>query len=396
MNMRVAIISPEVFPIPPSKGGAVENWLYTVAKLNREIPFCVFSVADGALLRSEQDDNIRHFRYKRSLLSNILLATYKLPFKRSSSFLYWCFYAFWCGRSCKREQAEIIHVFNRWQFIPIIRRLNPNARIILHIHQLSALNMNEKQSSKLRGMIDVYITCSRFMVQKIHEKTGDDVSKISLVANGANLDKFSPVDEQARTSLRSRYGFADEKIILYAGRLVENKGAHIVVEAFNSLNTSNVKLLIVGGNTYSDSTKTDYIKKLEKMASNKNKDIKFYGYVDQDELADLYKISNIFVLPSIVEEALSMSLVEAMASGLAVVGSNRGGISDLVEDGKGGFLIDEHDNVNTWAQRIKELLDDPALCQEFGSNARKMIENNFTWDKIAKDIKRLYIRVMSF
>jgi spore coat protein SA len=387
---KIVIITPEVFPIPPIKGGAVETWIFKVAKEMDIEELNILSIQSDSLSLEEKDGNIKYFRYKKSWLDNLSLVSYKFPTKNSKSFYYWYFYSFWCAKVCQRIKPAIIHIHNRWQFVPVIKKFNPNAKICFHVHQLSALNFSEKQADLLKKQVDGFIACSNFIAQKIKEKLGISDNKISVVVNGVDIETFFPCLEFTKDVLKKKYGLEGNGIILFAGRLTENKGAHILIQAFNKIKISKVKLLLAGGVTYSANTKSDYVRYLEKLSEEKKDNIVFLGYVPHEKIADVYKMSDIFVLPSLVEEALGMSLAEAMAIGLGVVGSNRGGVGELIDDNVNGFLIQDYMNVDAWREKIEKLLRDKDLSSSLGKKAREKILKNFTWGNVSKQLEQTY------
>ena len=156
------------------------------------------------------------------------------------------------------------------------------------------------------------------------------------------------------------------------------------------------KFVIAGGATFSDSSKTEYVRLIEKMSEGRREQVVFLGHVPHRDMPELYKASDIFVLPSQVEEALGMSLIEAMSTGLAVLGSDRGGIPELIEDGVNGFVVKDYEQFQAWSKKINELLDNEPLCLEFGKRAREKIQAKFSWQRIGADISDVYANLLSW
>lgn len=168
-NNKIAVIAPEVLPIPPIHGGAVENGIHEVVKLLPQ-KVCVLTIGDPDLPQEETVGKVTFLRYQQGWLDKLLLCTYKLPFKNSNSFLYWMLYARWCARMCLQRNVKVIHVHNRWQFIPVLRKFNRNAKILFHVHQESACNFSERQAVKLEPLIDGFISCSSYITDLLKEK----------------------------------------------------------------------------------------------------------------------------------------------------------------------------------------------------------------------------------
>ena len=120
---------------------------------------------------------------------------------------------------------------------------------------------------------------------------------------------------------------------------------------------------------------------------------RFIGWLPQDELPSHLRQADFLVFPTIAEEALGRSAVEAMGAGRPVIASRIGGLPYTVTDGLTGLLF-EPGNVADLADKIETLLDDPALCTRMGSAARQRFEQHFTWDVIIeRHYRRLFISI---
>jgi glycosyltransferase involved in cell wall biosynthesis len=116
--------------------------------------------------------------------------------------------------------------------------------------------------------------------------------------------------------------------------------------------------------------------------------VTFVGPLLHSQLAARMREADILVQPSVLE-AFGMQVVEAMASGLPVIGSAVGGIPELIVDGKTGILVDR-DNPIVLADAIVRLLDNPALAREMGNAGRRRVEEKFSWDRITDELKSCY------
>jgi glycosyltransferase involved in cell wall biosynthesis len=158
--------------------------------------------------------------------------------------------------------------------------------------------------------------------------------KVSLMMNAVDPSIFRP-DTSIRGEGRSRYGCGkDEFVLLFAGRLEEVKKVDKIIDSLAcSNNSSKMKLFIAGDG----SLKKALQKRVREL--NLTDRIFFLGYVAHDELPSLYNMADAFILPSIMEGA-PMVVLEALACGTPVIATGVGGIPDLVENGKNGFLLD--------------------------------------------------------
>jgi len=399
MNCRIVIISPEILPVPPIKGGAVESWIYEIiTRLPKSYSIQCLGIFDNRLSKFEIQGNIIYQRFKLGLFSKIFTLTYKLPFKRSDSCLYWITYSLWCAWKSRRFKANIIHIHNRIQFVPIIKFLNPKSKIILHIHNLSALNYKRVWNNRILRKIDLLLGCSKFLAQEMKCRFSD-YKDIAYVYNGYAKDRFIPywLRMQERQKIREKFNIENsEKVILYIGRIAKNKGIHLLLESFLNLekNYPKIKLVIVGGETESDESSHKYFLYLKKLASNVRKGkVIFTGKVQYSQIHKYYLLGDILVIPSTVEEGLCLVALEGMACGIPIVTSGRGGISEVIQDNKTGLLVNNVETIEELQEKIDGLLSNENLRTTLGKAGYEFIKDNFTWETITKNIENIYCKI---
>lgn len=163
------------------------------------------------------------------------------------------------------------------------------------------------------------------------------------------------------------FGQGDNKVVLFVGRLAEKKGVTYLIEAMKAVDAL---LVIVGDGPLR--------KRLEKQAAGIKNRVVFWGARPHSELRTIYASADIFAAPSLTardgdQEGLPTVIMEAMASGLPVIASNSGGISDLVVSGYNGILCEEK-NVRQLADGIHRLCQDKAFCQRIAVNGLDTIK----------------------
>ncbi|MGD6968567.1 glycosyltransferase family 4 protein [Rossellomorea vietnamensis] len=196
---------------------------------------------------------------------------------------------------------------------------------------------------------------------------------------GINIDKFSKVKVNKYEKLKELNLPNDAFVLLSVGELNKNKNHETVIKAISILNNPNLYYIICGQGSLENQLK-DLIKELK--LENK---IKLLGF--RKDIPEICKVSDIFIFPSF-REGLSVALMEAMASELSVVCSNIRGNSDLIENGKGGFLV-EPDNVKGFATAIDHILKDVSLKEEFKRNNLDQI-NMYSIDRVTDKMAHLY------
>ena len=214
------------------------------------------------------------------------------------------------------------------------------------------------------------------------------LDKIVVIPNGINLEEVTT--NLTREESRIKLGLPlKTKIILFFGSLVPYKGPDILLKAFKIIKKEFPEVkLIFGG-------RGQMLVELQSMAKKfgLEDDVIFLGFVEEEDKVLYYKSADIFSLPSTnMAESFGIVNLEAMASGIPVVGSNLGGIPDIVEDGKNGLLAKPRDP-QSLADSLLKLLKDDDLRVKMGNNGRKMVAD-YTWDKIAKTTEDLYKDVL--
>ena len=202
---------------------------------------------------------------------------------------------------------------------------------------------------------------------------------VEVVPNGVN--------PQIYADYTRIYADKDTRTIITTSRLVYKNGIDILIRAAAKLQVISYKLqvLIVGDGPDRS--------KLEQLANDlgvSNK-IKFIGHVDPDEIPQYLSQADVFVRPS-RSEGLGNSFLEAMATGLPIIGTSVGGIPDFLEDGETGLFckVDDPDDL---AEKIQILLSDDNLSNNLSRNGRELVEAKYSWGNIASKIENIFIKL---
>ena len=222
-----------------------------------------------------------------------------------------------------------------------------------------------------------------------------DPQTMCVLHPGIHMDRFSPfIKEEHSIKIRDQYG-SDEKglSVLHVGRFQDVKG-HDTFQEIALLVTQHfpkTRFIVAGENLQSDADNV-YQQRILQMAKNDpilNDKITYVGYIE--EMQQLYNAVDVAVCPSRFE-SYGMANLEAMACGVPVVSTNRGGPSETIVEGVTGFLVPPRDT-KQYADRILRLLEDPELRQEMGAAGRRHVEKNFSiqrsTDRFLKHCERL-------
>ncbi len=220
--------------------------------------------------------------------------------------------------------------------------------------------------------------------QESYEKQFDiELVKKAIIYNGID-DKFFKTEIKERTNIKDR-----ECKIIYVGRLIKEKGVDILVNAIKKLKEENynVKLTIVG-----DGEEKENLKNLSEKLETKEV-INFVG--KQKNVIDWLDESDLFIYPSVWEEAFGISIVESMARKCIPIVSNKGGIPEIVDDKVTGYIV-KNLNVENLVQTIKESIDAEISGNGLNKEAIRSKAENFSINKTVERLKEEYGKLLIY
>lgn len=210
--------------------------------------------------------------------------------------------------------------------------------------------------------------------------------KICVIPNGINIDKFGCVEKDME--FRRNYAADNEKIVFCVGRLVQEKGVHVLVDAVPKVISkyNDVKFVIAG-----KGPQLDYLRDKAWNMGIADR-IYFTGYISDENLAKMYKCANISVFPSLYEP-FGIVALEGMVAGTPVVVSDTGGLGDIIEHGVDGMKA-APGNSDLLADCILELLFRPDFAESIKEKATNKVERMYTWDLITEKTLKIYSEVI--
>jgi glycosyltransferase involved in cell wall biosynthesis len=293
----------------------------------------------------------------------------------------------------KRHETafDIIHIQGRSGFLyPQYRHKTP---IVATFHGLVTLEnkyamrtrtldviLHEKWASKYEKNTlknsDALIAVSQEMHTEMVSFVENMLERVTLISNGVDCDKA----DLSFVSTENN-GETEDKLLVFVGRIDRIKGIHNLIQAMKKVNPS-VRLVVIG-----DGNDLNTVKKSVQTEGGADRIIFTGALPNKDVLAWIRK-SYALILPSF-HETQGIVLLEANACGKPVLASNLGGIKEVVSHGENGFLFDPH-TIEEITNAINTLFDMPEKAKEMGKNGRKLVEQNYTWDKIALETVNLY------
>jgi glycosyltransferase involved in cell wall biosynthesis len=231
------------------------------------------------------------------------------------------------------------------------------------------------------------ICCSQYMVSHVKWAFGLPDDKLVMVPNGVNTQVYESIQEQDCVPFRARFALPEEKLVLFVGRLVYEKGAHVLINAIPKIiDKVNAKFVIVGSGYMKDQ-----LLNIVKSMGLEHK-VLFTGFVDEVILLRLQSCADVSVVPSLFEP-FGIVALEAMAAKSAVVVSDTGGLGEIVDHDVTGVKVYPN-NTESLAWGIIKVLTDEKYRNSLREQAYKRIQEKYDWNKIAQQTKQIYESVL--
>ncbi|KYG32436.1 glycosyltransferase family 4 protein [Alkalihalobacillus trypoxylicola] len=372
--MNILMICTEKLPVPPIRGGAIQTYIDGVSSiLAKEHQLTILGRDDSSLENDESVEGIRYVRVKSGTFENY--AEGVKEFLRSHSF-------------------DIIHLFNRPRLVKYIREVAPQTRLVLSMHNdmFTTNKISSKEAEETISQLDQIVTVSNYIGRTIAELYPQAENKLKTVYSGVDIGRFVPPHsedaQRMRRRIREENNLQNKKVILYAGRLSANKGADILVQAMPELakRHSDIALIIVGSKWFSDDKVSDYVAYVRALASRLPIPVINTGFVAPDEIQNWFAAADVFVCPSQWQEPLARVHYEAMASGLPIITTARGGNPEVILPNENGIVIENPENPQEFTEQLTHIFSNLTQARNMGQYGRKLAESNYTWERVASDI----------
>ncbi|MDQ4025487.1 MAG: glycosyltransferase family 4 protein [Actinomycetota bacterium] len=229
---------------------------------------------------------------------------------------------------------------------------------------------------------DRVVTCSAYMREHVSDIYGIDEARVAVIPNGIDPTDLVPVADL--DTLRCEFAAPDERLVLLVGRLVYEKGFQLALEALPGLidRVGNVRFIVAGSGTHEQELRT--------QASELGLDAHgtFVGWIGDDVLHSLYRISDLTVVPSIYEP-FGLVALEAMASGCLAIVADTGGLREVVPgDGSVGLRFRSRDS-DSLVAILEDVLADDDERHRLVAGAREHVLK-FDWAKVGATTLELY------
>lgn len=429
--MRIALITEPgdvIHPKDNGGGASISMGTYQMAryfsKMNNDV--IIFSKLVQPLPEEEMDARgIFHHRINLAFEDKLmrlfhmtdrirfhLLRKVKYPLWASS--FYYSGFLRQIGSYLEKWNPDVVHLNDYPQFVPMLRRLLPNARIVLHARCEWLSQLDPRVVRRSLQQVDLVIGVSEYITQKICQRFPEFSDRCKTIHNAVDLSQFSPREDLDSKKKNSR-------ILLFVGRISPEKGVHVLLEAFRIVlkKFPDARLQIVGkiGSALpqehialsDDKLVQDlarfynfpparpdfyYSRLLTMLPADEMQKVSFLASMPYTGMQDVYRNADIFINTSVWGEPFGRPVIEAMASGLPVIASDGGGIPEIVSHGETGLLV-QPGNPAHLAESIIQLLEDEELRQNLRIRAMQEIEGKFSAETLSNEILCQYQSLLS-
>lgn len=231
------------------------------------------------------------------------------------------------------------------------------------------------------------IVCSHFMAGQIHDYFQTPLDKIDVVPNGVYISGSPFRDADHWLSFRRRYVADDERMVFHVGRIVYEKGLHVLLNAWPAVTARvRARLVIAGTGGYLEALKA------QAAALGISDQVTFVGFVSDEERDQLYHAADLAIFPSLYEP-FGIVALEALANGCPLIVSDAGGLAEVVQNGVTGLVV-RADNSGELADAITSALSRPDIARARAAAALREIREYYTWPRIAAATVQVYTRVI--
>lgn len=373
--MRLAFVCTQMLPVPAIRGGAIQILIDGISPyISRSHDLTVFSITDPDLPAEEERQGIKYVRFPQQ--------TYP---QQVAEYLR------------QHPPFDVVHVFNRPRNVCEYGEAAPTTRFVVSLHNemFHPQKLSDQGGVACINRVDAIIAISNFIGSTVYRRFPFAKKKVKTVYSGVDIHRYIPIysRRRRRSVLRRQFEVENKKVILFVGRLSIKKGPHLLIKAMELLveKHPDAILFIVGSRWFSDNTVNPYVDELMKLSVPIKDHVWFTGHVSPKDIPDYYLMGDVFVCSSQWQEPLARVHYEAMAAGLPIITTDRGGNAEVITHMSTGLVLDDYDNPVAFAEAIDLLLSNPKLRRDLGRNARIHAERYFNFQRVAKDLEQIYL-----
>lgn len=296
---------------------------------------------------------------------------------------------FQSAASKKIKKVYTCHSLTFEEFISRHTRPDGLLRKTSHLLNVHVRKWIEKRVLK---KCDEIVVLSQFTQEKLWNTYKIPSQKVSIIPGGVDLKRFSPAAD--KTEIRRRFQIPTGKVVLFSVRnLVPRMGLENLVLAMKQVAKSAPDIyLVLGGE---GPLRDDLIAFAKSLAVEDF--IRFAGFIYEQELPDYYRMADLFVLPTRELEGFGLVTLEAMASGVPVLGTPVGGTKEIIANFDQNFLFKDAGPDSMAALIVgnyRKIKESPQKWKEISHRCRKFVESKYSWEKNVDSLEKVFIKAL--
>ena len=344
---KICIILPKGLPVPAVKGGAIETLISNLIDVNEEEKKIKITICATYDKKAEKKQSLYKYTDFINVKKNFLYIVNSLKSKIKKG-------------NVNTNSEYILEKIKDKNFDYVIVEGGPQNsfesykkffkkdQLILHLHH------NEKYSNIAEQTFGRFLFVSEYIKQD-YVKNAKKIN-CNIIKNGIDINKFMKSDDIIETNaLKEQLEIKKEDyVLIYCGRLIEGKGVLELCKAFNLINEKNLKLLIIGSPEFSNNAESEYTKLIRNEVKKSENKIKLLGYQSNEEIYKYYNIAHLGIVPSKLQEAAGLIVIEMLLSGLNILTTGTGGIKEYL--GKyGNYISNDEKIIENLASEIQQI-----------------------------------------
>ena len=391
---KICVIMGGVMPVPAVCGGAIETLVTSIAKKYSrkdgfELTICSVYHPEAVKVASRYPE-VRffwtHTRKMKYMFMHAIFLGMRMTTGKSI-------------RALQRHYNEIEELLQKEKFDLVIAEGGDTQAIIdvakgyhrdqfvnhIHIHYLPPENIVENYGHVIG--VSEFVTEEYLKVCKIPVKA-------HVLKNAVDVERFGRnVSEEQKRRIRKKLGLSEKDfVILYAGRIMEIKGVIELMQAVIGLEDRYIKLLIMGSANSGKWAFSNYEKKVKKFSQQNKERIIFTGYVDNSEVYKYASVADIQCVPTLVEEAAPLTVLEAMAEGLPLIVTKSGGVVEYIDEST-ALIIEQENIVENLKRAICYMKENLEVRRQMSEKA-KVQSKNYDEEIYYKNFTEMILGIM--
>lgn len=371
------ILSPKI-PLPNYAGNSIAT---LTAAMANHLPYrsMVFSMPTAKAHEEERNFDIGYYQaeLKESVWdTNFMLKRFRYYFS-SITPTSWQKYAKSAAEECIRLGVKAVVIEDIADFGWAMRELRRHGiKLILHQHAFTQRNFWSPLWHRIERQLDQIVFVSEKTKALTEAKHSELTMASQVIYNGVDLKHYDPNIwfEKAETKGKELGLTEKQPVVGYIGRFSRNKGLLELLQSYKMLGRKDLVLLVVvGRDQVEEALFVEQFERLKKEILSEGFQFFFYEDLPQKEIPKWYELCELIVVPSIGSEGLPKNISESLAMGIPVIASQRGGIWELLEEGRNGWKIEEPVSAETIMKALEKAL---SLSEQEREETRKQILEN--------------------